>query len=101
MFLVEPTDAGKRLDHFLQDSLPGYSRSRVQDWIKAGRVRVTGHASPPKASIDWHHAPPELPTTRGSLQELQTTVASIALKLDKVPFDEIGHRLSQTLENGN
>jgi 23S rRNA pseudouridine1911/1915/1917 synthase len=35
-------DAGKRLDVFLQERLPDYSRSRLQDWIKAGRVRVNG-----------------------------------------------------------
>jgi 23S rRNA pseudouridine1911/1915/1917 synthase len=35
-------DAGKRLDVFLQEQLPEYSRSRLQDWIKAGRVRVNG-----------------------------------------------------------
>jgi 23S rRNA pseudouridine1911/1915/1917 synthase len=35
-------DAGKRLDVFLQEQLPEYSRSRLQDWIKAGRVRVGG-----------------------------------------------------------
>ena len=45
LFLAESADAGKRLDHFLQDKLSGYSRSRVQEWIKAGRVRVSGHAS--------------------------------------------------------
>ena len=55
----------------------------------------------PKAAVGWNHAPPELPTVRGSLQELQTTVASIALKIDKIPFDIIGQRLAQTLENGN
>ena len=55
----------------------------------------------PKAAIDWNHAPPEFPTLGGSLQELQTTVASIASKLDKVPFDAIGQQLSQTLESLN
>jgi 23S rRNA pseudouridine1911/1915/1917 synthase len=35
-------DAGKRLDVFLQEKLPEYSRSRLQDWIKAGRVLVDG-----------------------------------------------------------
>ncbi len=44
MFLTETADATKRLDHFLQERLPGYSRSRVQDWIRAGRVRVDGRA---------------------------------------------------------
>ncbi len=34
--------AGQRLDHFLQQACPDYSRSRLQDWIKAGRVLVNG-----------------------------------------------------------
>jgi 23S rRNA pseudouridine1911/1915/1917 synthase len=38
------TDAGKRLDVFLQEQLSQYSRSRLQDWIKGGRVRVEGNA---------------------------------------------------------
>jgi 23S rRNA pseudouridine1911/1915/1917 synthase len=37
-------DRGKRLDHFLQERLPQYSRSRLQDWIKKGRVIVGGVA---------------------------------------------------------
>ena len=35
-------DAGERLDHFLQSRLPEYSRSRLQQWIKAGGVLVNG-----------------------------------------------------------
>jgi 23S rRNA pseudouridine1911/1915/1917 synthase len=35
-------DAGKRLDHALHARFPGYSRARVQDWIKHGRVLVNG-----------------------------------------------------------
>ncbi len=37
-----PEDAGKRLDAFLHGRLPEYSRSRLQSWIKAGRVTVGG-----------------------------------------------------------
>ena len=55
----------------------------------------------PKAGIDWTRTPPELPTTEGSLQELQATLASIAQKLDRVPFDTISAELQQTLQNGN
>ncbi|MBP8295343.1 MAG: MCE family protein [Burkholderiales bacterium] len=55
----------------------------------------------PKASIDWAKAPPELPTQAGSLQELQATLASVASKLDRVPFDAIGRDLQQVLQNGN
>ncbi len=35
-------DAGKRLDHVLQSRLPQFSRARLQDWIKRGRVLVNG-----------------------------------------------------------
>ena len=35
---AEQTDAGKRLDAFLHERLPEFSRSRLQSWIKAGRV---------------------------------------------------------------
>jgi len=44
-----PQDAGKRLDHFLHEQLPQYSRSRLQDWIKGGLVQVGGHTA--KASL--------------------------------------------------
>jgi 23S rRNA pseudouridine1911/1915/1917 synthase len=42
ILLAGPADAGKRLDHFLQQRLPEQSRSRLQAWIKAGRVLVDG-----------------------------------------------------------
>jgi 23S rRNA pseudouridine1911/1915/1917 synthase len=35
-------DAHKRLDHFLQEQLPQYSRSRLQSWVKDSRVAVDG-----------------------------------------------------------
>ena len=38
----EQSDAGKRLDHFLHERMPEYSRSRLQAWINAGRVQVNG-----------------------------------------------------------
>ena len=41
---VEAHDAGKRLDHYLQEKLPQFSRSRLQDWIKDGRVTIQGSA---------------------------------------------------------
>ena len=49
IFTVGPRDAGKRLDHYLQEQLPQYSRSRLQDWIRAGRVIVNSAAA--KASL--------------------------------------------------
>jgi 23S rRNA pseudouridine1911/1915/1917 synthase len=58
------SDAGKRLDHLLHQRLPEFSRSRIQEWIRQGRVLVNGR--PQKASyavrlgdaIDADPAPP-------------------------------------------
>ena len=53
MDITAPSSArGKRLDHFLQQQLPDYSRSRLQEWIKAGLVLVNG--VPAKASAALH-----------------------------------------------
>ena len=41
-FETSASDAGKRLDRYLHERLPELSRSRIQDWIKSGRVRVNG-----------------------------------------------------------
>lgn len=40
ILIAKPSDAGKRLDHFVQEKLPQYSRSRLQSWIKQGLVRM-------------------------------------------------------------
>ena len=37
-----PADAGKRLDQVLHERLPEFSRSRIQEWIRTGLVRVNG-----------------------------------------------------------
>ncbi|HLI86223.1 MAG TPA: RluA family pseudouridine synthase [Bryobacteraceae bacterium] len=41
-FSAASADAGKRLDQFLREQMPEFSRSRIQDWIRHGRVRVNG-----------------------------------------------------------
>ena len=48
-FTAASQDAGLRLDHYLQNRLPEYSRARLQTWIKDGRVTVNG--APAKASV--------------------------------------------------
>ncbi len=42
---AEAGDAGKRLDAFLHERLPEFSRSRLQFWIKADRVLVEGKSA--------------------------------------------------------
>jgi paraquat-inducible protein B len=58
----------------------------------------------PKAkpvAFDAAARPLEIPTAPGSLEEIQQQVADILAKLDKVPFDEIGTNLRDTLHNTN
>jgi len=47
-------DAGQRLDAYLHARLPEYSRSRLQEWIGEGRVRVNG--APQKRSYQLRGA---------------------------------------------
>ncbi len=42
---VDPTASGKRLDAFLHERMPEFSRSRLQSWIKEDRVLVDGRAA--------------------------------------------------------
>lgn len=41
------------------------------------------------AKVDWAGRPPQLPTQRGSLDELQATLSRIAAKIDRLPLDDI------------
>ncbi len=49
LLTATPSDAGQRLDVFVQRRLPEHSRARIQEWIKQGRVLVEGR--PGKASL--------------------------------------------------
>ena len=42
ILIAEAQDAGKRLDSFVHERLPKFSRSRVQSWIKEKLVLVNG-----------------------------------------------------------
>lgn len=55
----------------------------------------------PKATLSEQGELLVLPTVPGQLDELQTQLSSIARKLDKVPFDEIGNNLNRTLVQAN
>ena len=46
-FNASPDDAGKRLDHYLQEHLAEHSRSRIQAWIRDGEVLVNGLRTKP------------------------------------------------------
>jgi 23S rRNA pseudouridine1911/1915/1917 synthase len=46
IFRVTPEAAGQRLDRFLASQLPQLSRTRIQELIEQGRVRVSGREEP-------------------------------------------------------
>ncbi|KMZ11656.1 Paraquat-inducible protein B [Candidatus Burkholderia humilis] len=55
----------------------------------------------PAAKVDTNADPFELPTVPNTLDELQLQIADIARKLDKIPFDQIGSNLNDSLKNAN
>jgi paraquat-inducible protein B len=53
------------------------------------------------AKLDMNAYPLEVPTVPNALDELQTQIASIAHKLDKVPFEQIGNNLRDSLKSAD
>ncbi|MEO6823900.1 MAG: MlaD family protein [Nitrosospira sp.] len=62
----------------------------------AGSIKK--EASRKMAGKDISPAVLQLPTISGSADEIQTQISEIALKLSKVPFDQIGDELQQSLK---
>jgi paraquat-inducible protein B len=69
-------------------------------------VELDMHADAPADKVWWNERPAIFPTESNGLDEIQDSVASIARKLDKVPFDQISYRvlnamtsLDQTLKS--
>lgn len=72
------SDAGKRLDHFLQEQLPQYSRSRLQQWIKGGGVLVNGHVEKPSHVL---HGRENITVTPATLTPLRADPEEIPLDI--------------------
>jgi paraquat-inducible protein B len=64
-------------------------------------VSIDFFAGAPRAKVDWAAKPPQLPTMPGNLQEIQTALASVAGKLQKLPLDKMSTDLSATLKTAN
>jgi len=50
-FDVSGSLAGKRVDQVLAHYMPDYSRSRLQQWLKAGFIQVDGRTPKPKEKV--------------------------------------------------
>ncbi len=73
---LEARDHGKRLDSALHERLPQYSRSRLQGWIKDGRVRIASEATRASLIVRGTEAVEVEP---GSLPPLKAEAEDIAL----------------------
>ncbi len=77
-FATDADDAGKRLDQLLHERLPQYSRSRLQEWTRAGRVQVDGvdrrPSYPLRAGETVDVAPAGLTPLRATAEEIPLTV---------------------------
>ena len=73
-----PGDAGKRLDQVLRERLPEYSRSRLQEWIRGGRVQVGGRGRRAsylvRAGETVEVAPAEIAPLRAAPEEIPLVV---------------------------
>ena len=50
-FRADSSIAGERLDHYLQARMSGFSRARIQVWIKDGLVTVDGAPAKPSTTL--------------------------------------------------
>jgi 23S rRNA pseudouridine1911/1915/1917 synthase len=75
---TEPEDAGKRLDQVEHERLPQYSRSRIQQWIRQGRVLVNGTPGRParliRAGESIEVEPAEAPPLHASPEDIPLAV---------------------------
>jgi len=77
-FTADPAEAGRRLDNVVHDRLPQYSRSRIQEWIRNGRVLVNG--APARASYTVRGGetirvdPADPPPLRAEPEEIPLTI---------------------------
>lgn len=49
--IIPEEHAGRRLDQVLAELFPDYSRSRLQEWVKEGRVKVDGNLWRPRDKV--------------------------------------------------
>jgi 23S rRNA pseudouridine1911/1915/1917 synthase len=75
---TETRDRGKRLDAFVHERLPEFSRARIQDWIKAGRVSIDGRVEKPSFTLRGEEQievePAALPPLRAEAEDIPLTV---------------------------
>jgi paraquat-inducible protein B len=98
-----PRDASETASRALVDSLVAHG---LRAELKTGNL-LTGqkyvdldvHADAPAEKVWWQEQPAIFPTVSNGLDDIQDSVASIARKINKVPFDQISYRLLSTMSS--
>jgi 23S rRNA pseudouridine1911/1915/1917 synthase len=87
---AEVADRGKRLDAFLRERLPNFSRSRLQQWIREDRVKVQGAATKASYLLKGEERievePGTMPPLRAEAEDLPLSVLyedASAVAIDK------------------
>ncbi len=75
---ISIADAGKRLDNLLHGQFPQFSRSRLQAWIREGRVLVDGRTAKSSCLLRGNEEvtvqPAELPPLRATAEDIPLAV---------------------------
>jgi 23S rRNA pseudouridine1911/1915/1917 synthase len=78
LFTATSLDTGRRLDQWLHQQLPEHSRSRIQEWIKAGRVLVNGATARASQTLRGGEAvsvePAQAPPLHATAEDIPLTV---------------------------
>jgi len=88
------------LDNLVQQ---GYRAQLRTGNLVTGQLYVAFDRFPnaPGAKVNHASTPPEIPTTAGSLQQLQETISQIAKKIERVPVQELANDARQVLQTLN
>ncbi|WP_061289148.1 PqiB family protein [Azotobacter vinelandii] len=96
-----PRLSGEARRRFLEELVAKGLRAQLRSGnLLTGQLYVSLDFFPQAttARIDWDSEPPGLPTTGGSLGELQASLQRVAGRLEKLPLEQIGADLRQTLQ---
>jgi paraquat-inducible protein B len=93
----DPVEGRARWDLLVKHGLRGQLRTSN---LFTGQLYVAIDFFPdaPHAHIDWTNPSPVIPTVAGSMTEVQETLSRLARSVEKLPLDQIGTDLRQSLK---
>ena len=93
----DPVEGRARWDLLVKRGLRGQLRTGN---LFTGQLYVAIDFFPdaPHAHIDWTKSSPVIPTVAGSMTEVQETLSRLARSVEKLPLDQIGADLRQSLK---